>query len=151
MLSGSQRNVCSGRRRAPLAGAGGVLGIAAPSLQATHKPQRLVVAGVPGATTDTLARRLGDGLARQLGELVIVDPRPGACGAIAVRNLLAAPGDGHTALVAVNPLVSEVPRILRSKLDIATAIVPLAELARGALVLVATPSLPASTLPELIA
>lgn len=152
MVSESRRSVCSGRRQALLACAGAVLGTVAPSLaRAAHKPQRLVVAGVAGATTDTLARLLGDGLARQLGQSVIVDPRPGASGAIAVNDLLAAPRDGHTALVAVNSVVSEVPHILRMKVDVAKAIVPLAELARGGLVLVATPSLPANTLPELIA
>ncbi len=150
MSSRPPRTPCTARR-ALLLGAGAVLGsVAALPAPAAHRPERLVVAGVPGATTDTLARLLSAGLARELGGPVIVDPKPGAAGTIAVRDLLAAPRDGHTALVAVSSIVSEVPHVLRLNFDITTAIVPLAELARSGLVLVATPSLPANTLPELI-
>jgi tripartite-type tricarboxylate transporter receptor subunit TctC len=81
---------------------------------------------------------------------VIVDPKPGAAGAIAVNELIAAPRDGHTVLVGVNSLVTEIPHLVKLTLDMAKAIKPLAELARGGLVLVATPSLPVNTLPELI-
>jgi tripartite-type tricarboxylate transporter receptor subunit TctC len=131
----------------------GVVGLAAPPAHAQAWPSkqiRIVVAGPAGATADIAARLLGDAMERELGRPVIVDPKPGAAGAIAVNELRAAPRDGHTVLVAVNSLVSEVPHIVRLKFDMATAIKPLAELARGGLVLVATPSLPASTLPALI-
>ena len=111
---------------------------------------RIVVAGPAGATADITARLLADGLARELGQPVIVDPRPGAAGAIAVNELIAAPRDGHTVLVGVNSLVSEIPHIVKLKYDMAKEIRPLAELARGGLVLVATPSFPANTLPELV-
>jgi tripartite-type tricarboxylate transporter receptor subunit TctC len=114
------------------------------------KPVRIVVAGAPGATADITARLLADGLAKEIGRPVIVDPKPGAAGAIAVNELLAAARDGHTVLVGVNSLVSEIPHIVRLKVDMATAITPLAELARGGLVLVATPSFPADTLPALV-
>ncbi len=54
-------------------------------------------------------------------------------------------------LVAVNSVVSEVPHIVRLKLDMAKELRPLVELARGGLVLVGTPSLPAADFPALIA
>ena len=124
--------------------------LGAPAAAYPTKPVRVIVAGPAGATADVTARLLADGLTKELGQPVIVDPRPGGGGAIAVNELLAAPRDGHTVLVAVNSLVSEVPHILKLKHDMAKEVRPLAELARGALVLVATPSFPANTLPELV-
>ena len=124
--------------------------LGAPAAAYPTRPVRIVVAGPAGATADITARLLADGLARELGQPVIVDPRPGAAGAIAVNELIAAPRDGHTVLVGVNSLVSEIPHIVKLKYDMAKEIRPLAELARGGLVLVATPSFPANTLPELV-
>jgi tripartite-type tricarboxylate transporter receptor subunit TctC len=115
------------------------------------KPLRLVVAGTAGASADVTARLLADGLARELGRPVVVDPKPGAAGLIAVQELLAAPRDGHTALVAVNALVSEVPHTMRPKIDMARELKPLAELTHGGLVLVAAPTLPVDNVAALVA
>src|SRR5205085_2548634 len=70
---------------------------------------------------------------------------------LAVNELLQSPHDGRTLLVAVNSLVSEVPHVVRLRIDMAHAIKPLAELARGGLVLVGHPSFPAQSLAGLIA
>ena len=115
-----------------------------------ERPVRIIVAGPAGATADITARLLSEGLAKELGQPVIVDPKPGAAGVIAVNELLAAPSDGYTVLVAVNSLVSEIPHIIKVRHDMTRVIRPLAELARGGLVLVATPSFPANTVPELV-
>jgi tripartite-type tricarboxylate transporter receptor subunit TctC len=115
------------------------------------KPVRLVVAGPAGGSADLVARLVSEALARELGQPVIVDNKPGAAGAIAVGDLLQAQRDGHTLLVGVNSLVSEIPHIVKLRWDMAKEIRPLAELARGGLVLVANPSLPAKDLKELIA
>jgi tripartite-type tricarboxylate transporter receptor subunit TctC len=115
------------------------------------KPVRVVVAGTAGAAADAAARLLAEALTRELGRPVVVDPKPGGAGAIAVNELLAAPRDGHTVLVAVNSLVSEVPHVVKQKHDMARAVRPLAEIARGGLVLVATPSLPVDSVAALVA
>ena len=115
------------------------------------KPVRLVVAGPAGGSADLVARIVSEPLSRELGQPVIVDNKPGAAGAIAVGELLNAPRDGHTLLVGVNSLVSEIPHIVKLKWDMAKEIRPLAELARGGLVLVANPSVPAKDVKELVA
>lgn len=115
------------------------------------KPVRILVAGPAGGSADILARLVGDQLAKDIGQPVIVEPKPGAGGVIAVNELSQSPHDGHTLLVAVNSLVSEIPHILKTKVDMAAEITPLAELARGGLVLVGNPAVPAKTLPELVA
>ena len=114
------------------------------------RPIRIIAAGTAGGTADIVARLLADALAKELGQPVIVEPKPGAAGAIAVTDLLQAPRDGYTVLVGVNSLVSEIPHIVKLRIDMAKEIKPLAELARSGLVMVGTPSLPAKTLSEVV-
>jgi tripartite-type tricarboxylate transporter receptor subunit TctC len=87
---------------------------------------------------------------RQTGQPVTVEPRPGASGVLAVNELSLAPRDGHTVLVGVNSLVSEMPQVLSLPVDMATEIKPLAEVARSGLVMVGNLSLPAKTLAGVI-
>ena len=115
------------------------------------RPVRLVVAGPAGGSADLVARLVSEALAREWGQPVIVDNKPGAAGAIAVGEVLQAQRDGHTLLVGVNSLVSEIPHIVKLRWDMAKELRPLAELARGGLVLVGHPSVPAKDLKELIA
>jgi tripartite-type tricarboxylate transporter receptor subunit TctC len=115
------------------------------------KTVRIVAAGPAGGSADIVARLLADQLSKQIGQTVIVDPKPGAGGVLAVNELSLAPRDGHTLLVGVNSLVSEIPHILKLPVVMANEIKPLAEVARGGLVMVGHNALPARTLPELIA
>lgn len=115
-----------------------------------EKIVRIVAAGPAGGSADIVARLLADQLGKQIGQTVIVEAKPGAGGMIAVNDLSLAPRDGHTLLVGVNSLVSEIPHIVKQAANMASEIKPLAELARGGLVMVGNESLPAKTLPELI-
>jgi tripartite-type tricarboxylate transporter receptor subunit TctC len=115
------------------------------------KPIRLVVAGPAGGSADLVARLISEALARELGQPVVVDNKPGAAGAIAIGDLLQQQRDGHTLLVGVNSLVSEIPHIVKLRWDMFKEIRPVAELARSGLVLVGHPSVPANNLKELIA
>jgi tripartite-type tricarboxylate transporter receptor subunit TctC len=115
------------------------------------KPLRVIAAGPAGATADLVARLITEPLAKELGQTAIVEPKPGAAGAIAVNDLMQSPHDGHTLLVAVNSLVSEIPHIVKLRIDMRKELQPIAELARGGLVLVGHPSVPAKNLAELIA
>jgi tripartite-type tricarboxylate transporter receptor subunit TctC len=115
------------------------------------KTVRIVAAGPAGGSADIVARLLADALSRQIGQPVIVEPKPGAGGVLAVNELSQAARDGHTLLVGVNSLVSEIPHILKLPVVMANEIKPLAEVARGGLVMVGHNALPAKTLPELVA
>jgi tripartite-type tricarboxylate transporter receptor subunit TctC len=141
------------RRRELLIGAASALLVptAARAQAFPSRPLRVIAAGSAGATADLVARLVAEPLARQLGQTAIVEPAPGAAGAIAVNHLLQAPHDGHTLLVAVNSLVSEIPHIVKLRIDMRKELRPIAELARGGLVLVGHPSFPASNLAGLIA
>jgi tripartite-type tricarboxylate transporter receptor subunit TctC len=122
--------------------------------QATPWPARtvrVIAAGPAGGSPDAIGRLLADGLQKELKRAVIVDAKPGGSGSIAAQELFNAPRDGHTVLVAVNSLVSEIPHVVKLSVDLPRSLVPVAELARGGLVLVSTPALPAPNLAELIA
>lgn len=115
------------------------------------KPVRLVVAGPAGGSADLVARLVAEPLSREWGQPVIVDNKPGAAGAIALGDLLQSPRDGHTLLVGVNSLVSEIPHIVKLRWDVAKEVRPVAELARSGLVFVANPALPPKDLQALVA
>ena len=105
------------------------------------KPMKIVVGAPAGGSADVIARTLGEGLSQLLGQPVIVDNKPGAAGLIGTQELLKAPRDGHTLMIAVNGLVSEVPHVMKLPFDPLKELRPVAELARTGLLLVASPQL----------
>jgi tripartite-type tricarboxylate transporter receptor subunit TctC len=64
--------------------------------QAQDAPLKMVVPFGPGTTTDTVARVVADGLARNLKQTVIVDNRAGAGGSVGSDQVAKAPADGKT-------------------------------------------------------
>src|SRR5438045_804464 len=61
----------------------------------TH-PIRLLVGFAPGGSTDVLARALAQDARASLGQEIVVVNRPGASGAIAINEAIAAAPDGYT-------------------------------------------------------
>jgi tripartite-type tricarboxylate transporter receptor subunit TctC len=59
---------------------------------------KLIVPTGPGAATDVMARLLGDGVARTLGQALVVENMPGASGILAHQSVARAAADGHTFL-----------------------------------------------------
>ena len=66
------------------------------------RPIRLVLPFPPGSGTDGIARIIGEGLRKSLGQPVIVDNRPGADGLIAAQHVAQALPDGYTVFVTTN-------------------------------------------------
>ena len=113
------------------------------------KPVRLIVPFSPGGGTDTLARILGRKLTETFGQQFIVDNRPGAGGTIGAETTVRATPDGYTmclvsASYAANPALHKLP------FDPVNGIAPISLLAVGPLIVVASPSLKANDLKELI-
>jgi tripartite-type tricarboxylate transporter receptor subunit TctC len=74
------------------------------------KAVHLLVPYPAGGAVDVLARTLGDQLARQWGQAVIIENRPGAGGVVASQALVNASPDGYTLIVvasghATNPFL----------------------------------------------
>jgi tripartite-type tricarboxylate transporter receptor subunit TctC len=113
---------------------------------------RILVGFPPGQATDLVARLLADRLTSLLGETVIVENRPGQGGSIALASLSQSPADGRTMVLA--PLASLVvnPHMYRTVgYDTFKDLAPVAQVADLPLLLVANPSLPIKSVPELIA
>jgi tripartite-type tricarboxylate transporter receptor subunit TctC len=122
--------------------------------QATYPSGTVTIVSpfTPGGTTDILARIIADKLGPALGKPVVVDNRPGAGGAIGATAAARAAPDGHTLLVGhigtlgVNP--SLYPSLGYDPLTSFDYVAPLALVPN---VLVVNPSVPAKSVPELIA
>ncbi|MFC7475224.1 Bug family tripartite tricarboxylate transporter substrate binding protein [Dankookia sp. GCM10030260] len=89
----------NGWRRRSLALAAALL-LAAPAARAQYpgRPVSLTVCFPPGASTDAIARRLGEKLGAALGKPVVVENRGGAGGNIAASAIAKAAPDGHSLL-----------------------------------------------------
>ncbi len=79
-----------------------------------ERPIRLLIPFAAGGGTDIVARIVGQRLGETLGQPIVVDAKPGAGGAIAVAELMRAPPDGHTLMIATSthavlPIVSSQP------------------------------------------
>lgn len=116
------------------------------------KPLRMIVTFPAGGPSDVVARLLAPRLAEALGQQVIVDNRAGGGGAIGAEALVRSPPDGHTLMmgtiggVAIAPMLN--PKIGYHALrDMA----PVTQVVNISYVLASHPSIPASSLPALIA
>lgn len=116
------------------------------------KPIRIVIPYPPGGASDVTARLLGQKMAENWGQQVVADNRPGANGIVALEHVAKSAPDGYTLLMAnlgpnaINPAVySKLPydAIRDFSAVTLTTLVPQ--------VLVASPSLEAKTIAELIA
>ncbi len=116
------------------------------------KVTRIVVGFPPGQATDLVARLLAERLGPLLGETVIVENRPGQGGSVALAALAKAPPDGATMVLAPLASMAANPHLYKTVgYDPLTDFDHVALVADLPMLLVAHPSVPARTLPELIA
>jgi tripartite-type tricarboxylate transporter receptor subunit TctC len=144
------------RRRAFVHLAVGAAGLPALSAVAQaqaypSRPARIVVGFPAGGATDIQARLMGDWLSEHLGQQFIVDNKPGASGNIGTETVAKAPADGYTLLQVVTPHAINAALYSNLGFDFIRDIAPVIYAARLAYVVVVNPSLPATTIPELIA
>ncbi|MGN6570166.1 MAG: tripartite tricarboxylate transporter substrate binding protein [Pseudolabrys sp.] len=115
------------------------------------RPVRIVVGFAPGGPNDIVARMIARWLSERLGQPFIVENRPGAGSNLATEAVVRASPDGHELLLVGSPNAINATLYDNLKFDFVHDIAPVAGLMRGALVMVVNPSVPVSTLPELIA
>jgi tripartite-type tricarboxylate transporter receptor subunit TctC len=112
----------------------------------------MVVPFAAGGSTDLVARILAQKLTEQLGQSVVIENRAGAGGNIGAAAVAKADPDGYTLLYGtisthtLNPLMAK-----RSAYDPVKDFEPVALVGSIPNVLVVHPSVPAKTVPELIA
>jgi tripartite-type tricarboxylate transporter receptor subunit TctC len=115
------------------------------------KPVRIVVGFPAGGATDIQARLMAEWLTERLGQQFIVENKPGASGNIGTETVAKAPADGYTLLQVVTPHAINAALYSNLSFDFIRDIAPVICAARLAYVVVVNPSVPATTLPELIA
>jgi tripartite-type tricarboxylate transporter receptor subunit TctC len=103
-----------------------------------------------GSSIDATARVLAEELSKRWKQSVVVDTRPGADGIIAAKALLEA-RDNHTLLFTTHSIFTVVP-LLRQPIpyDPKGDFTPISLGVDDFLAIVAAPSLPANSLPELV-
>ena len=114
-------------------------------------PIRFIVPQAAGSATDTVARILGAELSQELGQQVIIDDRPGGALTIGLDLVAKSPPDGYT--IGMGPIGAlAITRHMVAKLpyDIERDFQPIALVARGHLLLAASPTLPVNSVQDLI-
>jgi len=131
-----------------------MLGALAPSASVygeyPSRPVRLVVAFLPGAPADLLARVIAPALKKYFDYPVIIDSHPGGSGNLAAARVAQAPPDGHTLLLVSEAFATSVS--IFSKLDYNPQrnFVPVARIARYHNVLAVNTSSQITTLANLL-
>jgi tripartite-type tricarboxylate transporter receptor subunit TctC len=118
-------------------------------------PSRTVYIVVPfpaGGVADLLPRLVGQKLSEKWGKPVVVENKPGASGNIGMAYVAQQPADGYTLALAPTGNLTVNPTLFRNlPFDTARDFTPVTLLANVPNVLVVHPSVPASTVQELVA
>lgn len=115
------------------------------------KPIRFIAPFPPGGATDTLCRLLAQKLGDALGQPVTVENRPGASGNIGHELAMKAPPDGYTLLLTNSSTLTTNPHLFKQlPFDPLADFVPVSLVATAGQVLVVHPSVPASSVAELV-
>jgi tripartite-type tricarboxylate transporter receptor subunit TctC len=115
------------------------------------RPVRIIVPYAPGGAPDFIARLLGPWLSERLGQQFIIENRPGGGSNIGTEVVVRAPPDGYTLLLISTTNVINATLYDKLNFDFINDIVPVAGITRFPVVMVVNPSVPAKTIPELIA
>ena len=111
------------------------------------RPVRVVVPYSAGGSSDGPMRVIAQEMSKQLGQQMVVENKPGQGAMLGSAEVVKAPPDGYTLLLASNP--NAISASLYSKLthDPVEDFAPISLLAQEQAVLLVHPSVPARTLP----
>ena len=132
-----------------------LLALAEPqSADAQEYPAReitIVSSFSPGTPTDLLARLLAEGVQKELGVPVTVEPKPGAFGSLAAGTVARSAPDGYSLVMITNGTHAANPYIYKSiPYDPVKDFTILSAFAIGQNILVSGPSVTAKTVGELV-
>lgn len=116
-----------------------------------NRPIRMIVPYPPGGPTDIMGRLTSEVLSKRLNQNVVVDNRGGAATVIGAEMAARSPADGYTVLVSSETTFAVTPA-LRDKLpyDPQRDFAPVAQLTTQPYVLAVSPSLPVSSVAQLV-
>ena len=115
------------------------------------RPVRIIAGFAAGGGVDITARLIGQWLNERLGQAFVVENRTGAGGNIGTEAVVTAAPDGYTLLLATVPNAVNASLYNNLKFNFIRDIAPVANIIRVPMFIMVHPSVPANTVPELIA
>ncbi|WP_332741315.1 Bug family tripartite tricarboxylate transporter substrate binding protein [Hydrogenophaga sp.] len=116
-----------------------------------QKPIRVIVTFSPGGSSDIVARLLQPGLQEKLGQIVVVENKPGAGSTIGANEVARAVPDGYTLLLSNTAPMSISPFMMdKPPYDPVKGFTHIAYIGSVPNVFVVHPSVPAKTMPDLV-
>jgi tripartite-type tricarboxylate transporter receptor subunit TctC len=113
---------------------------------------KMIVPFAPGGPVDVMARLVAQDLSTRFGQPVIVENRPGAGGTIASKAVATAEPDGYTLLFASAGSLAISPSLYKNLgYDPLGGFAPIALVANHPLAMVVHPSVPVTSVKELVA
>jgi tripartite-type tricarboxylate transporter receptor subunit TctC len=112
---------------------------------------RIIVAVPPGGPIDLGARLIGQWLSERLGQPFVIENRPGGGNNIGTEAAARATADGYTLLVTAAAAAINATLFNKLNYNFLRDFVPIAGINHIPLILVANPSFPVTSVPELIA
>lgn len=128
-----------------------VLSRIASALDFPTRPVHIVTGYPAGSAPDIVARLVAQPLSERLSQQFIVDNRPGAASNIGTEIVAHSPPDGYTLLITVSTNAVNATLYTNLKFDFSRDLKPVAGIGRTPFAIVIHPTLPAKTVPELIA
>ena len=142
------------KRRAALA-ALVALSFATPAAFAQDFPAKSVTFVVPfaaGSATDQIARALGQSVAEQSRQAVVIDNKPGASGFLAAQQVAKAPADGYTVLITTNTTHAANEHLYKTMpYDPVKDFAPVTLLGKGGQIMIVNPNVPVKSVAEFVA
>jgi tripartite-type tricarboxylate transporter receptor subunit TctC len=141
------------RGSVPLLAAAALAALPAPSCAQDYptRPVEIIVPFAAGGGSELLARLVGDGLARRLGQPFVVVNRPGANTNLGTLAAVRAKPDGYTLLIASVGLAANPSLYKKLAFAPQADLAPITLIANSPTVLAVPPSLPVNSLSEFIA
>lgn len=115
------------------------------------KPVRIVVVAAPGGSVDNAMRPYQDQLSKLLGQQFIIENRGGASGAIGAEFVAKSPPDGYTFVAMSSSTSAILPNLRKLPYDSFKDLTPVSNLADATQLLTVNSTVPASTIPDLVA
>lgn len=117
----------------------------------SQQPIKMITAFGPGSASDIVARMIAERLQTRLGQVVIVENRPGASGQVATDLVARSQPDGYTIMLATNTTHSSNPFLYKSlRYDPVKDFTPLAQVCNFPFVLVVSDKLGVSSVQDLL-
>ena len=117
-----------------------------------NRPIKLLVPWAPGGSTDSLGRILAQKLSEQMGQLWVIENKPGATGTIGHAVAARAAPDGYTFLFASNSTFSIASHLYKDlTYDDVKSFAPVSWAGFNAQILSVHPSVPVKSYAELVA